>query len=182
MESKKELLLNREYTLKLLKKLGLPLNIRKHCIMVSKKGMKISKKIMKIKINYNFVEIGGLIHDIGRLKTHGLDHGIVGGKIAKELGFPEEIVKICERHVLGGLDKRDIQKFLPEYDIDIDLIPQSIEEKIICLADKCFQGSKEVSIDRRFRSWFKRKDRNYKFLLKSKHRIERIQEEINQLM
>ncbi|MEJ2252334.1 MAG: HDIG domain-containing protein, partial [Candidatus Lokiarchaeota archaeon] len=116
MKLNTELLLDKDYTLRTLKKLKLPFNIRQHCLKVSQKGIEIANNIHKVEVNFSFIEIGGLIHDIGRLKTHGLDHGIIGGEIARELGYPEEIAKICEKHVLGGFDEEDIRKFLPEYD------------------------------------------------------------------
>ena len=79
--------------------------------------------------------------------------------------------------ILGGLDKEDAKVVgLPER----DFLPNSIEEKIICLADKHMAGIREVSIEERFRRWFLKYGKT-KILLKSKKRIESIQKEIQNL-
>ena len=130
-----------------------------------------------MKVNQNLIEIGALLHDIGRSKTHGFKHALIGGKILRERGFPEELARICETHILGGLDKEDAKAVgLPES----DFLPNSIEEKIICLADKHMAGIREVSIEERFRRWFLKYGKT-KILLKSKKRIESIQKEIQNL-
>ena len=119
-----------------------------------------------------------MLHDIGRAKTHGFKHALIGGKILRERGVPEELAKICETHILGGLDIEDARRFgLPEK----DYLPVTIEEKIICLADKLMAGTKEVTIEERFDRWFYKYGKS-KILLKSKKRIEKIQAEIENLM
>ena len=79
---------------------------------------------------------------------------------------------------MGGLDKEDAVKVgLPER----DYLPQSLEEKIICLADKLTAGSREVSINQRFEKWFSKYGKT-QILVKSRKRIKEIQEEINSLI
>ena len=135
------------------------------------------EKITKSKINLDLIEIGGLLHDVGRSKTHGFKHAIIGGKILRERGFPNELARICETHILGGLDKDDtIYVGLPQK----DYIPETIEEKIICLADKLIMGTIEVTIEERFQKWFSKYGRT-EILVKAKERIEEIQREIKEL-
>ncbi|MFX1388407.1 MAG: HD domain-containing protein, partial [Promethearchaeota archaeon] len=117
--------------------------------------------------------------DIGRSKTHGFNHALIGGKILRQKGFSEKIARICETHILGGLDKEDV--------IDLKLkvkdscyLPETLEEKIVCLADKHLAGRREVSIEERFQIWFTKYGKS-KILLKSKKRIEEIQKEIQNL-
>ncbi|MEJ2277827.1 MAG: hypothetical protein P8Y70_08790, partial [Candidatus Lokiarchaeota archaeon] len=50
-----------------------------------------------------------LIETIGGIISASIG-SILGGEIARELGYPEEIAKICEKHVLGGFDEEDIRK------------------------------------------------------------------------
>ncbi len=124
------------------------------------------------------IEIGSILHDIGRTKTHGFKHAFMGGKILRERGLPEKLARICETHILGGLDKEDAKEFgLPEK----DYLPISLEEKIICFADKLIAGTKEVSLEERFNRWFAKYGRS-SILLKSKSRIIKIQEELESLM
>lgn len=169
---------SREHALELLKKLKVPTHVRKHSNAVARKAMEIANKIKKVEINKNLVEIGALLHDIGRSKTHGFDHSLIGGKILRNLGYPKELAQICERHILGGLDAEDAESIgLPSK----NYLPNSLEEKIVCLADKFFTGHKEVSIEFRFRKWFKKYGRT-KILVKSKKRIDEIQKELADLM
>jgi uncharacterized protein len=175
---KDETLPTRDYAFDLLKQLKVPYQVRKHSLKVAEKALEIADKVKKVKINTDLIEIGALLHDIGRSKTHGFNHALIGGKILKERGFPESLSKICETHILGGLDKEDAKEVgLPEK----DYIPISLEEKLICLADKLTAGTKEVTIEQRFSNWFSKYGKT-KILVKSKKRIEDIQKEIESLM
>jgi uncharacterized protein len=173
-----EILPDREFALELLRRLKIQLSVRRHSEKVAEKALEIANKITKVKVDKNLIEIGALLHDIGRAKTHGFQHALIGGKILRERGFPEKLAKICETHILGGLDKEDAKLVgLPVK----NYLPESIEEKIICLADKLTAGTREVTISERFNRWFHKYGRS-KILLKSKKRIEQIQKEIESLM
>lgn len=175
---KEEILPDREFALDLLRTLKIPLSIRRHSEKVADKAMEIANKIKKVKVDLDLIEIGALLHDIGRTKTHGFKHALIGGKILRQRGFSEKLARICETHILGGLDKEDAKNVgLPEK----DFLPKTLEEKIICLADKQMAGTREVSIQNRFNRWFQKYGRS-KILLKSKKRIEKIQKEIEHLM
>ena len=178
MVNKEDILPDRDFALELLKRLKIPLSIRRHSEKVADKAMEISRKVKKAKVDMNLIEIGALLHDVGRTKTHSFKHALIGGKILKERGFSEKLSRICETHILGGLDKEDAKEVgLPEK----DYLPLTLEEKIICLADKHMAGTREVSINERFNIWFRKYGRS-KILLKSKKRIEKIQLEIEELM
>jgi uncharacterized protein len=167
-----------DFAFDLLRILKVPYQVRKHSIKVAEKAVEIANKIKNAEVNKDLVEIGALLHDIGRSKTHGFKHALIGGKILKERGLPDTLVRICETHILGGLDKEDA-KFagIPEK----DYLPKTLEEKIICIADKLTIGSKEVTIEQRFNKWFSKYGKT-KLLLKSKKRIEEMQKEIESLM
>lgn len=177
MVNSETILPDREFALELLRDLKVQYTVRRHSINVANKALRIANKITKIKVDKNLVEIGALLHDIGRAKTHGFKHALIGGKIIRERGLPEALARICETHILGGLDKQDAKDFgLPVK----DYLPETIEEKIVCLADKHMTGAKEVTIDKRFERWIKKFGRS-EILLKSKKRIELIQKEITNL-
>jgi uncharacterized protein len=178
MVNKEEILPDRDFALDLLKRLKITLSVRRHSEKVADKAIEIAKKIKKANVDMNLIEIGALLHDIGRTKTHGFKHALIGGKILRQRGFSDKLARICETHILGGLDKEDAKKVgLPER----DYLPVTLEEKIICLADKHMTGTREVSIQARFNRWFQKYGRS-KILLKSKKRIEKIQKEIEKLM
>ena len=167
-----------DFAFDLLRILKVPYQVRKHSIRVAEKALEIANKVKKKKVDKNLVEIGALLHDIGRSKTHGFEHALIGGKILKELELPNHLVRVCETHILGGLDREDAKFIgLPEK----EYLPKTLEEKIICLADKLTIGSKEVTIEQRFNKWFSKYGKT-NLLLKSKKRIEEMQKEIESLM
>ncbi|MBD3196023.1 MAG: HDIG domain-containing protein [Candidatus Lokiarchaeota archaeon] len=178
MVSKETILPDRAFALELLKKLRLPISIRLHSINVANKGLEIAENIRKVNVDTRLVEIGGLLHDIGRTRTHGFEHALIGGKIIRERGLPKSLARICETHILGGLDKEDAKTVgLPIK----DYLPETIEEKIVCLADKQMMGDREVSIDARFEKWFSKYGKT-KLLIKSRERIKKIEKEIKVLI
>ena len=175
--SNETLIPTKEVAFDLLKKLKVPYQVRRHSLAVADKALEIASKIVKIKVDTDLIEAGAILHDIGRAVTHGFEHAVIGGKILRERGFPNELSRICETHILGGLDKFDAKEVGLDF---LDYLPQTIEEKIICLADKYMAGTREVSIQERFQKWFSKYGKT-KILMKSKKRIEEIQKEIKEL-
>ena len=94
-----------------------------------------------------FLEEAALLHDIGVVKTKAspiccfgeepyIRHGILGAEILRAEGLPRHAL-VCERHTGTGLSKADIearQLPLPSR----DFLPQTIEEQLICFADKFY--------------------------------------------
>jgi uncharacterized protein (TIGR00295 family) len=125
----------------LLKIAGCSKEVINHCIAVRDIAVKIAKKA---DANIELVEVGSLLHDIGRSKTHGIHHAIEGVKIAKKLNLDESIIKIIERHIGAGLLSEDTKKLgLPLK----DYMPVSLEEKIVCHADNLVNGSKRQPVE-----------------------------------
>ena len=172
-----ETLPNSDFAFDLLKILKVSYHVRRHSLKVAEKALEIAEKIDREDIDTDLIEIGGLLHDIGRSKTHDFNHGIIGANILKERGFSKRLSRICETHILGGLDKEDAKKVgLPER----DYLPLTLEEKIVCLADKHISGTKDVSIEQRFEKWFSKYGKT-QILIKAKERIDAIQKEIENL-
>ena len=82
------------------------------------------------KINIELVEAGALFHDLGRSKTHTVDHAIVGAQIAQSIGLPETVINIIKRHVGAGITAEEAQMLGWPKDI---YVPQTLEEKIVSL-------------------------------------------------
>ncbi|MEM1590093.1 MAG: TIGR00295 family protein [Candidatus Bathyarchaeia archaeon] len=141
-----ERLPTREQALKLLRESGCQENVIKHCEAVAEQAVEIAKKCLEkgINVNLELVEIGALLHDIGRAKTHSVHHAIIGMQIAKTLGLPEPIIAIIKRHVGGGITAEEAEKLGWPKDV---YTPQTIEEKIVAYADKLIEGSKRVPIE-----------------------------------
>jgi uncharacterized protein len=98
-----------------------------------------------VEVDLELVEIGALLHDIGRAKTHSVHHAIEGAEIAESLGLCEPLISIIKRHVGGGITAKEAKRLGWPDDI---YIPQTIEEKIVSYADKLIEGSKRVPIER----------------------------------
>lgn len=125
--------MNREEALTLLEEVGCPSNVIDHCIAVSQKAQIMALKALHDSyIDVHLVEIGGLLHDIGRALTHKIDHGVVGALLLQEKGISNNLQKICERHVCAGIPKSvAVELGLPPR----DFIPVTMEEKIVSHAD-----------------------------------------------
>ena len=127
--------------IELLKKAGCSEEVINHCKAVRDVAVKIAEKT---NANKDLVEAGALLHDIGRSKTHPIKHAVEGVKIGKKLGFPDEILKIIERHIGAGLPADVAKKLgLPKK----DFIPETLEEKIVCHADNLIDNAKRQNIE-----------------------------------
>lgn len=90
------------------------------------------------------VEAGALLHDIGRSRTHDVDHAIVGVEIAREMGLPEKLMSIIEVHIGAGIPADEaVQLGLPER----HFFAETLEEKIVAYADKLIMGRREVPFE-----------------------------------
>lgn len=128
-----------------LRKNGVPENVIKHTIAVNKLAMEMARKIAKKhKVDMRLVDEGSLMHDIGRAKTHGIDHGVVGAKMLRKMGINEGVCRIAERHILAGVAKSEAKGLgLPE----ADYLPVTLEEKIVSHADNMVDGDKVVGVE-----------------------------------
>ncbi len=112
-----------------------------HCIAVSALAVKIAKRC---RADVHLVEIGGLLHDLGRCKSHTLTHAVEGAKAARSLGLPSAVVKIIERHIGAGIQPDEAVRLgLPKH----DYTPKSLEEKIVAHADNLMSGKKRTTVN-----------------------------------
>jgi len=127
-------------------------NVVEHCKRVSTFALKIAKACQRkhSNVDVKLVEISALLHDIGRSRTHSVDHALEGGKIARALGLPEPVALIIERHAGGGIPKEEAKKLgWPAK----DYLPKTLEEKIVCYADKRVERLRIVSIEKTIKSY-----------------------------
>lgn len=83
-------------------------------------------------VDAGLVRAGALLHDIGRGRTHGIRHAVEGAQIGNELGLPEPLLHIIERHIGAGIEAQEAVKLgLPAR----DYLPVTLEEKIVAHAD-----------------------------------------------
>ena len=118
-----------------------------HGNLVAKRALKIARRVSHLNPDVRFIEEAALLHDIGMILTaspklgcHGkhpyVSHGVLGRSLLEDFGLQRHGL-VCERHVGVGITREDIrsqQLPLP----DRDMLPQTIEEQIICYADKFY--------------------------------------------
>jgi uncharacterized protein (TIGR00295 family) len=141
---------NREQAIQILKENYTLPQVINHCLAVTEFALKLTENLRhkELEIDAELVEVGSLLHDIGRSKTHTVDHAVVGGQIAESLGLPESVVNIIKRHVGAGITAAEAQEFgWPKG----NYMPESIEEKIVCYADKRIERGKVVPIENEIR-------------------------------
>ncbi len=138
---------SREKALKFLREAGCSRNVIRHCKAVAELAVEIAEACREkgLAVDVKLVEIGALLHDIGRAKTHTVHHAIVGAKIAKSLGLPEPVISIIKRHVGGGITPEEAEKLGWPKDV---YIPVTLEEKIVSYADKLIEGARRVRIEK----------------------------------
>lgn len=118
-----------------------------HSELVTAKALKAAGMHPELGVDVQFVKEAGMLHDIGIFLTdapgihcHGkepyLCHGILGAELMRKENYPRH-ARVCERHTGAGLTAEEIEKQnlpLPHK----DFLPESIEEKLICYADKFY--------------------------------------------
>lgn len=138
--------------LRLLSETGCSQRVINHCKAVEKVATEIAEACRKrgLNVDVKLVQVGALLHDIGRSKTHSVEHAIVGAEIARSLNLPEAVISIIERHVGGGITMEEAENLgwpVKSY------VPETLEEKIVTYADKLIEGSERVTIEQTIRKF-----------------------------
>ncbi len=121
-----------------------------HGHQVAQKALRAAAAVAHLSPDTEFIRQTALLHDIGIRFTDApglgctgqypyICHGYLGRKMLEKEGFPRHAL-VCERHVGVGLSRRDIIcQGLP---LPLrDMLPVTIEEQIVCYADKFFSKS-----------------------------------------
>jgi len=122
-----------------------------HSFSVADKSLAIAQMHPEMNLDKAFIHEAAMLHDIGIFKTNAADvycygefpyicHGYLGSDLMKEEGFPRHAL-VCERHTGAGLSLEHIIRDnlpLPKR----DMVPESLEEQLICFADKFFSKTR----------------------------------------
>ena len=150
-----------------------------HSQSVARRALQIVSFHPELHLDAQFVEEAAMLHDIGIFRTDApgihcfgnepyICHGRLGAEILRREGY-ERHARVCERHTGAGITLAEIEKQhlpLPHQ----DFLPETMEEKVICYADKFFSKThldQEKSIEqaekslakfgedgvKRFREW-----------------------------
>ena len=131
-----------------------------HSRAVADKALHICDRHPEMNLNRDFVEAAAMLHDIGIMKCdapgifcHGTEpyirHGIMGAEMLRLLepsGALEPFARVCQRHTGAGITRQEVLEQglpmpLPDDDSE-PYMPETIEEQIVCYADKFFSKTK----------------------------------------
>jgi len=130
-----------------------------HSRSVADKALQVARLHPEMELNFVFIEEAGLLHDIGvfmcdapGIGCYGeheyICHGYLGADLLRKEGYPDHAL-VCERHTGTGISLEMIESAnlpLPYR----NFMPVSMEEQLICFADKFFSKTKlgkEKSVD-----------------------------------
>lgn len=119
----------------------------KHSEQVRDKALEVVTKHPELNANATFIAEAAMLHDIGiflcdapRIFCHGshqyIEHGYLGAEMLRKEGL-EQHALVCERHTGTGIS---LEKIL-EHNLPLphrNMQPITIEEQVICYADKFF--------------------------------------------
>lgn len=135
-----------------------------HSRSVAEKALWIADKHPELHLDKQFLYEASMLHDIGIFLTdangihcHGenpyICHGYLGADLMRAEGYPQHAL-VCERHTGAGLSLASIkQQNLPVP--HREMVPQSIEEQVVCFADKFFSKThldREKTVEKARRS------------------------------
>ena len=123
--------------------------LQTHSEMVARKALAVAEAA-GLDVDREFVYEAAMLHDIGIFRCdapgiycHGTEpyirHGVIGAALMRQEGL-EAYARVCERHTGSGLTAKEIAEAgmpLPHK----DFLPETLEEKLICYADKFFSKS-----------------------------------------
>jgi uncharacterized protein len=119
-----------------------------HSRQVAEKSLDIARKLADPDLDLGFIEQAAMLHDIGIFLTASpkigctgqapyLCHGVLGRELLDSEGLDPAYGLVAERHTGAGISLDTILRHnlpLPHR----DLVPETLEEKIVCCADKFF--------------------------------------------
>ena len=122
-----------------------------HSRKVADKSLEVAKKHPELHLDIEFLEEAAMLHDLGIFLTNApgiqcfgtepyICHGSIGAEILRKEGWPCHAL-VCERHTGAGLTLKQIE----EQNLPVphrELLPVSMEEQVICYADKFFSKTR----------------------------------------
>lgn len=121
-----------------------------HSRQVTERALHIAAQRPQLRLDREFIAEAAMLHDIGIFQTaapgigcHGtapyLMHGYLGAELMRQEGR-DDIARVCERHTGTGLTADIIRaRTLPLPPGDYR--PETLEEQVICYADKFYSKS-----------------------------------------
>ncbi|MDV3277854.1 MAG: HDIG domain-containing protein [Nitrososphaerales archaeon] len=117
------------------KKHGSSERVVRHCQAVARVAKMLADGFERkgVGVDTKAVVVAALLHDLGRSRIQTVRHGVEGAGIIEREGVDRKVVEIVRKHVGAGLSPDEAKALgLP----DLDYIPRTLEERIVCFADK----------------------------------------------
>lgn len=123
----------------------------KHSEAVRDKALALARRHPELGLDLEFIAEAAMLHDIGILETDApgikcfgthryIEHGYLGAEMMRREGLHRHAL-VCERHTGTGLRLADIiARDLPVP--HRELSPVTLEEQLICYADKFFSKTR----------------------------------------
>lgn len=125
--------------------------LMQHSLDVAHRALQIADAHPELRAKSEFVYEAAMLHDIGIFRTNApgiccygaspyICHGFLGAELLRAEGLPRH-ARVAERHTGAGITHQEIAA----QNIPIplgDYLPETIEEKIVCYADKFYSKSK----------------------------------------
>jgi len=122
-----------------------------HSRQVADRCLKIAKAHPELRLDTEFLEEAAMLHDIGIFRCNApgiccvgnepyIRHGLLGAELLRQEGY-ERHALVCERHTGTGLTKKQIETRSLPLPLDRSYEPDSIEEQVVCYADKFYSKS-----------------------------------------
>jgi len=120
------------------------------------------------KVDAKVVNAGALLHDVGRNRTQTVRHGLTGAEMIEGEGVDEVVVRIVRKHIGAGISSEEARSLAFP---DFDYIPRTVEERIVCFADKMVDSTRIRPFGAEVQR-FERKGHDVKRLLALKKSLE----------
>lgn len=103
-----------------------------HSLKVAEKALEIAGRTDQT-LDFELIGRGALFHDLGKAKTHEIEHGKIGAEMGATMGLPAAVTAVMEKHIRGGLSEAEaLELGLPVKDYTLG----TLEERIIIYADR----------------------------------------------
>lgn len=130
-----------------------------HACKVTELALEMAQRHPELNMDLQFIKEAAMLHDLGIFltdaprihcfgKSQYLCHGYLGAELLRSLGY-EHHARVCERHTGTGLHKEQV--IANGWDIPAkDFLPETLEEQLICFADKFYSKTKYLHTARTF--------------------------------
>lgn len=134
----------------------------RHSRQVADRALLIADRHPEFNIDREFIEAAAMLHDIGIFRCDApgiycygtepyIRHGLIGAELMVPSNLPsggdfpaeemERIARVCARHTGAGITREEIKRQDLPLPLDRDFMPETLEEQLICYADKFYSKS-----------------------------------------